>query len=366
MPAADIAAPVPLPNFAAALKERKSARILAIGSSSTAGIGATSTSATYPSQLEAILETALKGVDIQIVSRGVSGEVAEIAAERIPSEVAVNKPDLVLWQLGTNDALARISPEEFEATVRSAIRWLKENKIDIVLVGMQYTPRLARDANYSAIRGSLQRAASAENVLYVRRYDAMRFISQTHANLELLSRDNFHLNDLGYQCMAEHVAHAVIVGAFVFPDFPWRDRGRRRAVPRPTNSRPQGVVGGPVQGQLHLQKRRGRLHEVAERHFSREIFRGAEQQRNRRRQKIIGAGQKYDPRLTLDHAAPFAPEAPQMAAKIGAIAAISLKRVVLFELVPNRRQRVAKIPSAAALCSTLATSGRPNSHMLAT
>ena len=151
MPAADIAAPVPLPNFAAALKERKSARILAIGSSSTAGIGATSTSATYPSQLEAILETALKGVDIQIVSRGVSGEVAEIAAERIPSEVAVNKPDLVLWQLGTNDALARISPEEFETTVRSAIRWLKENKIDIVLVGMQYTPRLARDANYSAI-----------------------------------------------------------------------------------------------------------------------------------------------------------------------------------------------------------------------
>ena len=215
VPAADIAAPASLPNFAAALKERKSARILAIGSSSTAGVGATSASATYPSQLEAILETALKGVDIQIVNRGVSGEVAEIAAERIPSEVAVNKPDLVLWQLGTNDALARISPEEFEATVRSAIRWLKENKIDIVLVGMQYTPRLARDANYSAIRGSLQRAASAENVLYVRRYDAMRFISQTHANLELLSRDNFHLNDLGYQCMAEHVAHAVIVGAFV-------------------------------------------------------------------------------------------------------------------------------------------------------
>jgi lysophospholipase L1-like esterase len=215
VPAADIAAPVPLPNFAAALKERKSARILAIGSSSTAGVGATSNGKTYPSQLEAILETALKGVDIQIINRGVSGEVAEIAAERIPSEVAINKPDLVLWQLGTNDALLRISPEEFEATVRSTIRWLKENKIDIVLVGMQYTPRLARDANSTAIRGSLQRAASAENVLYVRRYDAMRFISQTHANLELLSRDNFHLNDLGYQCMAEHVAHAVIVGAFV-------------------------------------------------------------------------------------------------------------------------------------------------------
>jgi len=215
VPAIDIAAPAPLPNFAAALKERKRGRILAIGSSSTAGVGATSNGKTYPSQLEAILETALKGVDIEIVNRGVSGEVAEITAERIPSEVAINKPDLVLWQLGTNDALTRVAPEEFEATVRSTVRWLKENKIDIVLVGMQYTPRLARDANYSAIRSSLQRAAAAESVLYVRRYDAMRFISQTRANLDLLSKDNFHLNDLGYQCMAEHVAHAVIVGVFV-------------------------------------------------------------------------------------------------------------------------------------------------------
>ena len=126
----------------------------------------------------------------------------------------------------------------------------------------------------------------------------------------------------------------------------------------------QGVVGEPVQGKLHLQKRRGRLHEVAERHFSREIFRGAEQQRNRRRQKIIGAGQKHDPRLTLDHGGPFAREAPQMAAKVRAIAAISLKRVVLFEFVPNRRQRVAKIAFGGGFCSTLATSGRPNIHML--
>ena len=40
----------------------------------------------------------------------------------------------------------------------------------------------------------------------------MQFILQTRADLQLMSRDNFHLNDLGYQCMAEHVAHAVIAG----------------------------------------------------------------------------------------------------------------------------------------------------------
>ena len=67
-------------------------------------------------------------------------------AERIKSEVALRKPDLVLWQLGTNDALARFPPQDFEQTVRSTLHWLKENQIDVVLVGVQYTSRLARDA----------------------------------------------------------------------------------------------------------------------------------------------------------------------------------------------------------------------------
>jgi acyl-CoA thioesterase I len=214
VPGADIAAPATLPNLAAALQKGEKVRILAIGSSSTLGYGASSKTMSYPSQLETILENALKGVDVVIINRGVSGEIAETTAERIRNEVALRKPDLVLWQLGTNDALARIPLPEFEDTVRSTIRWLKQNQIDVVLVGVQYTTRLVRDANYLAIRESLQKIAAEENILYVRRYDAMRFIAQRRANLQLLAQDNFHLNDLGYHCMAEHVAHALIVSLF--------------------------------------------------------------------------------------------------------------------------------------------------------
>jgi acyl-CoA thioesterase I len=214
VPASDIAAPASLPNAALALQQGDRVRILAIGSSSTLGSGASSSGKSYPSDLELILEHALKGADIVMVNRGIAGEVAETTAERIRSEVALRKPDLILWQLGTNDALARIPLQEFEDTVRSTVRWLKENRIDVVLVGVQYTTRLARDANYNAIRDSLQKIAAEENILYVRRYDAMRFIAQRRANLQLMAGDNFHLNDLGYQCMAEHVAHAVIVSLF--------------------------------------------------------------------------------------------------------------------------------------------------------
>jgi acyl-CoA thioesterase-1 len=57
--------------------------------------------------------------------------------------------------------------------------------------------------------------ATEEKVLYVRRYDAMRYIARTRAYLHLMASDNFHLSDLGTQCMAEHIARAMIANLFV-------------------------------------------------------------------------------------------------------------------------------------------------------
>ena len=213
-PAADIASPAPLPNVAVLLASKKKLRILAIGSSSTSGIGASSRSRNYPAQFGDILEKTLKGVDVDIVNRGVSGEVAATTAERLRSEVAVERPDLVLWQLGTNDALSRVPPDEFEQTVRSSVDWLKADGIDVVLVGLQYTPKFQKDDNYKEIRDVLLKIASSENVLYIRRYEAMQFIAKARA-APVMAPDDFHLNDLGYRCMAEHVAQAVIANLFV-------------------------------------------------------------------------------------------------------------------------------------------------------
>jgi lysophospholipase L1-like esterase len=215
VPASDIAAPAPLPNVTATLESRKTIRVLAIGSSSTYGVGASSGSKNYPAQLTDILEKALKGINVEIINRGVSGEVAKSTAERLRVEVALTHPDLVLWQLGTNDALARVPVDEFEETVKSTVEWLKENKIDVVLVGLQYTARFARDDNYSAIRDTLRRIAREQNILYVRRFEAMRYISSVRSQQTMVSGDDLHLNDLGYHCMAEHIAHAVIANLFV-------------------------------------------------------------------------------------------------------------------------------------------------------
>lgn len=215
-PPADIATPMPLAHIATALQTRKVIRVLAIGSSSTVGVGASSPMRNYPAQLESILEKTFKGLDVVIVNRGVSGEVASATADRLKVQVGLEEPDLVLWQVGTNDALARVPVETFTATVRDTLKWLREHQIDTVLVGLQYTPRVAKDEHYAAVRAALRDLAAAENVLLVRRFEAMQFIEKAK-EVDLLSADNLHLNDLGYRCMAEHIARAVVVSTFLRP-----------------------------------------------------------------------------------------------------------------------------------------------------
>jgi lysophospholipase L1-like esterase len=214
-PHGDIASTASLPRVSAALQRQGHIRVLAIGSSSTVGIGASSPQATYPAQFEEIIEKVLKGIDLLVVNRGVSGEVAAATAERLKAEVAELKPDLVLWQVGTNDALARVPVAEFEARLRDTVRWVKDAGADLVLVGLQFTPRYARDEHYAAIRRAVQGVATSENVLLVRRYAAMQFIAQTKEKFEMLSADALHLNDLGYHCMAQYVAHAVVTSSFL-------------------------------------------------------------------------------------------------------------------------------------------------------
>ncbi|MGL5736479.1 MAG: SGNH/GDSL hydrolase family protein [Beijerinckiaceae bacterium] len=214
VPGATVASAAPLPHLASLLKEKKSIRVLAIGSSSTAGVGASSPNANYPNRLEIELEKTFKNLDFIMVNRGISGEIAETTAERLKIEVTVTKPDLVLWQVGTNDALSRIPASDFARIVSRTLRWIKTQNIDVVIVGMQYTKKLARDEHYKLIKDALKQAAEEVNVPLIKRYDAMQYILQTNASANLLAQDEFHLNDLGYRCMAEHVARGILVSVF--------------------------------------------------------------------------------------------------------------------------------------------------------
>ena len=204
----------PLKAVKRALKESRAIHVLAIGSSSTVGIGASSPASAYPVRLEGELEKLFPGMEIEVTNRGLSGEVAAGAAERMRNTVAEIEPDLVIWQVGTNDALARVDLESFAQSVQDTIRWIVSHRIDVVLVDPQYTASLARDAHYNEVVKAIRDVAGRDRVPLVQRYESMRYLSGQASRKpggSYLAKDQFHLNDLGYRCMAEHVARAITV-----------------------------------------------------------------------------------------------------------------------------------------------------------
>jgi len=207
----------PLKSLSRAVRAKPHVKVLAIGSSSTVGLGASSPTATYVARLEPTLEGALKGIDFDVVGRGMSGEEAQGAADRMRKEVEDAKPDLVVWQVGTNDALRHVELDKFKACLKTTLAWLAATGVDVVLVNPQYGESLVKDAYYEQVVAAIADVARQAGVLLVDRFDAMRELQRERGDRFYLTADSLHMNDVGYRCMAEQLARA-IVGSLVQAD----------------------------------------------------------------------------------------------------------------------------------------------------
>jgi lysophospholipase L1-like esterase len=220
-----------LPRVGRALRETRTAKVLAIGSSSTAGIGASSPTRTYTARLEVDLEQALTGTDFDVVSHGLGGEVAQGAADRMKREVEEVKPDLVIWQVGTNDAFRHVAIDSFKICLRKTLAWLKEQQVDVILINPQYGDQLIKDAYYEDMVNAVAEVARDADVLLVDRFQLMKKLQREHTDRLYLSADNLHMNDEGYRCLAEELTATII-----------------KALPQPTHTTASVVTPAPGAG----------------------------------------------------------------------------------------------------------------------
>src|SRR5262249_56761849 len=95
----------PLTHTMRHLANGHSPTIVAIGSSSTAGAGASSPDATYPSRLAVELRARFPGREIVVLNRGVNGEETTNMMARFAGDVLAAHPQLVLWQIGATSVL---------------------------------------------------------------------------------------------------------------------------------------------------------------------------------------------------------------------------------------------------------------------
>ena len=204
--------PAPLRGLDQALKARRPVKLLLIGPTSAAGVGATSAFAAYPARLEKILEAHFKGVDFEVIRRGLAREVAEDQVERVKLEVADVLPDLVVWQVGARDAMARVDPDAFAASLASAVSWFRDNRIDLVLVEPPYSERRATDDYFLAFVKAIGAVAEREQVPLIRRFEAMHALAAPERQPDDEPPDPVQLTELGYRCLGTYVADTIVRG----------------------------------------------------------------------------------------------------------------------------------------------------------
>ena len=139
----------------------KNLRILAIGSSSTEGIGASAPAFTYPAQLQVRLAILL-GRPVEVDNSGVGGETVAKTVVRLKAALAASKPDLVIWQVGTNDAVIGEDEASFRASLLDGVAAIRAAKTPFVLLDPQFYPGLKDAAHYEQYVQIIRRRGRAQ------------------------------------------------------------------------------------------------------------------------------------------------------------------------------------------------------------
>jgi acyl-CoA thioesterase I len=205
----------PLARVSRRLESDRAIKIVAIGSSSTAGAGASSPDAAYPSRLEAELTEHFLWHDVTVLNRGVNGEEAADMLERFETSVIAEKPDLVIWQTGTN-AVLRDHPLDPKAVLlHEGLARLKAIHADVILVDPQYAPKVIAKADAEGMVSLIAATAKEQSVDVFRRFALMkRWHQADHMPFDtFVSPDGLHMNDWSYGCLAKWLGAAIVEAA---------------------------------------------------------------------------------------------------------------------------------------------------------
>jgi hypothetical protein len=145
----------PLPHLAEAYKRQRKIKIVAIGSSSTAGALHV---LPFPPRLEFAMRSDpyFYGRMIDVINRGFGAQEAPEEIARFECDVIAEAPALVIWQVGSNAVFHDLdhNPNDITAALDAGLSWLAPLPMDVVLMDLQRT---------TAIVGKMDLANNIEN-----------------------------------------------------------------------------------------------------------------------------------------------------------------------------------------------------------
>ncbi|BAF86153.1 putative lipolytic enzyme [Azorhizobium caulinodans ORS 571] len=220
-----------LPRAADKLAKTKQLTIVVLGSSSTAGVGASGPDRTYPARLQQELAARFPGTTITVLNRGVNGEDAPENVRRMDRDVAPAQPDVVIWQVGTNALLRQFGLGNIGETIRTGITQLRGYGAEVVLMDPQYAPWVVADPDSKPMVKLIDDVGREMNVPVFHRFAMMQvWHDRDKISFPQMSAfDGLHGNDFAYDCLGRSLAYSVAMGLKA----PSQPAVASTAVPRP-------------------------------------------------------------------------------------------------------------------------------------
>jgi lysophospholipase L1-like esterase len=213
--------PYPLTNLAMALRAAAPVKIVALGSSSTAGRADV---VPYPYRLERQLRVTYdqNGSNsfpiVNVLNRGKGGEDARIEFERLDRDVIAENPVLVIWQVGTNEPWKNEDPAPIRQAIANGLARLKQYPIDVIMMDPQYVPALTAPEAFLKRTEAMQRMiaelAAAAKVNLFARYEMMHAWHRDEKVafdniIDTSDPDRLHQNDASTQRVAWELWKAI-------------------------------------------------------------------------------------------------------------------------------------------------------------
>jgi lysophospholipase L1-like esterase len=139
---------------------------------------------------------------------------------RLDQDVLAAKPDLVIWQTGSNDPLRSVPLERFIEETKAGISKMRAAGLDVMLMEPQWCPKLQGTPGADHYREAVRSVGADLGVPVIRRADLMqKWVAENRlSSNQLLSGDGFHMTDGGYALLAREIANEILFAVAQTPD----------------------------------------------------------------------------------------------------------------------------------------------------
>ena len=184
----------------AQLQAGKTLVVVALGSSSTTGFGLLKSGGAFPDVMKQELLRLRPSAQIELINSGRIMENISENVSRLDSDVLRYKPDLVVWQLGSNDAVWRGIAENAKEMLAGAVMRLKAANSDVVLVDLQYAPLVLLTSRHARMEKIITEVAQEQNVGQFPRFTLMKRAIDGGVS-GLVGWDGLHKTAEGHRCI---------------------------------------------------------------------------------------------------------------------------------------------------------------------